>query len=223
MTYYAALAAAALTCYLLGSMNTALVTVFLIKHKDIRDYGSKNAGLTNVYRCFGSTCAAATVVVDIAKSLFVVYGTRWFLFGSGLVDSSGRDVLTACLISTLAAVIGHVFPIFYKFKGGKGILIAAMCMLFADPVVFVCEAVVFFVLVGITKYISVGSLAACVGFPVFSFVVDMLTLEDKTFMPAHIIIAFAMGALCFARHWSNIERLRNHTENKFTIKKNKEV
>ena len=104
MTYYAALAAAALTCYLLGSMNTALVTVFLIKHKDIRDYGSKNAGLTNVYRCFGSTCAAATVVVDIAKSLFVVYGTRWFLFGSGLVDSSGRDVLTACLISTLAAV-----------------------------------------------------------------------------------------------------------------------
>lgn len=219
MTYYAALAAVALICYLIGSMNTALVTVFLIKHKDIRNYGSKNAGLTNVFRCFGSVCASATIIVDVLKSLLIVYGTRWFLFDSGLVDSSGHDALTACLLSALAAVLGHIFPIFYKFKGGKGILIAAMCMLFADPVVFICEAVVFFALVGITRYISVGSLAACVGFPVFMFIVDMITLDDKTFMPVHIIIAFVMGALCFARHWSNLERLRNHTENKFMLKK----
>ncbi len=219
MTYYVALAVAALICYFLGSMNTAIITVFLIKRKDIREYGSGNAGLTNVYRCFGSLCAAVTVVLDVLKSILIIYGTKWFLFGSGIATSAGHDALSACLIATLAAVVGHVFPVFYRFKGGKGILIAAMCMLFSDPVVFACEAVIFFAFVGITRYISVGSMAACIGFPVFMFIIDILTLDDKAFMPMHVVIAFAIGTLCFAKHWPNIQRLRSHTENKFTIKK----
>ena len=221
--YIIAIFISAVISYLLGSCNSSIITVKLLKGEDIRKFGSGNAGLTNTLRCFGKLPALFTLIGDLLKGVIAVFICKFIctLLDAGI--GLDGDIRYIGYIACLFTVIGHIFPVYYGFKGGKGILIAAMCMLFADPVVFVCEAVVFFVLVGITKYISVGSLAACVGFPVFSFVVDMLTLEDKTFMPAHIIIAFAMGALCFARHWSNIERLRNHTENKFTIKKNKEV
>lgn len=195
---------------------------YIVKRKDIREYGSFNAGLTNVYRCFGVTTAALTLLNDILKGAVIVFGTR-LLLALSIFDGLKIDRLSVCMISTLFAVLGHCYPVFYKFKGGKGILLAAVCMLFTDPAVFLLELILFVILVAATKYISVGSMAACVGYPVF-------TLAWQTFANAflgahyeniglHLIIIFPMFALCFLRHFSNIRHIFSGDEKKFYFHK----
>lgn len=203
-------------------MNSAIIAVYLIKHKDIRCYGSKNAGLTNVYRCFGQTAAAATLLFDVVKAAVVVFGTRAVL-GLSAFKNLGVDSLSICMISALFAVTGHCFPVFYKFHGGKGILLAAMCMLFTDPVIFLLEAVMFVILVAATKYISVGSLAACIGYPTFTLIwqtaANKLFNADYKNIGLHVLIIFPMFLMCFFRHFSNIQKLWAGDEKRFTFHK----
>lgn len=216
------LAAVFAVSYVVGSLNSAIITVFLMKHKDIREYGSKNAGLTNVYRCFGPTTAAATFIMDIVKSAIVVFGTKAVLQFS-LFENLYVDALSICMISSLSAVIGHCFPLFYSLHGGKGILLGAMCMLFTDPMIFVFEAVLFAAMVAATRYISVGSLAACVGYPTFTLIWQ--TLANKCFDGSyeniwlHLLIIFPMFAICFFRHFSNIQKLWAGEERRFSFQK----
>lgn len=219
MNYIIALCAASLISYLIGSLNSAIVAGYLIKHKDIRNYGSNNAGLTNVYRCFGTTCAVITFLFDICKGFLVVYGTRLALFGSGLFSAEEHDVKTACMIVSLFAVLGHVFPIYYRFKGGKGILVAGMTMLAIDPIVFLFELLIFIILVAATRYVSLGSLATCVGYPIFTLIVEIFFRGFPHYTYSHAVIAGIIGLLCLLRHIPNIKRLINHTENKFKFKK----
>lgn len=208
--------------YVVGSLNSAIITVFIMKHEDIRDFGSKNAGLTNVYRCFGPATAAATFIMDIAKAAIVVFGTK-AVWGFSCFENLAIDEISLCTISALCAVVGHCFPAFYKFHGGKGILIAAMCMLFIDPVIFVLEAVLFVTMVATTKYISVGSLAACVGYPVFTLIWQ--TLANRHFGGSyeniwlHLLIIFPMFVICFFRHFSNIQNLWEGKERRFKLRK----
>lgn len=203
-------------------MNSAIIATFLISGKDIRDFGSKNAGLTNVYRCFGKTAAALTLIFDFLKGIIVVFVSR-LPFIIGLLSDTEYDVLSVSMVAALLAIIGHSFPIFYGFKGGKGILIAGVCMLATDPIVFVCEVVLFFTLVGITRYISVGSIACCIGYPVFTLIWQVVSVKlfdtDYEMILVHVIIALLIGALCFVRHLPNVKRLINHEENRFTIRK----
>lgn len=215
------MAVAAVFSYIVGSLNSAIIMVYLLKRKDIREYGSKNAGLTNVYRCFGAGCAAATFIMDLAKGFIVVFGTKYFLFGTGLFSSAEHDVITTCYIVSLFAVLGHVFPAFYKFKGGKGILVAAMCSLAINPIVFLCGFIILPSLTAITGYVSVGSIACCIGYPAFVYLSELLTSGVTEATAVHALIGGAMGLLCIMRHIPNIKRLINHTENKFTFKKEK--
>lgn len=215
------MAVVAVAAYVIGSLNSAIITVFVLKRKDIRDYGSNNAGLTNVYRCFGTTCAALTLAIDLLKGFAVVYGTKLALFGSGLFSDSEHSVKTACFIAAMFAVLGHVFPAFYGFKGGKGILIASMCTLAIDPLVFLFGISTMIIMTAATKYISVGSLACCFGFPFFVIIADLLTEGVGTSTYINAALAALMGVFCALRHISNIKRLIKHEENKFSFKKGK--
>lgn len=206
----------------MGSLNSAIIATFFVSGKDIRDFGSKNAGLTNVYRCFGKTAAALTLAFDFLKGILVILASH-LPFMIGILSDAEYDTLTVSMIAALFAVIGHSFPIFYGFKGGKGILIAAVCMLLIDPVVFVFEAVVFFSTVGITRYISLGSIACCAGYPIFTLLWQTLSVKlfdsDYRQIAVHVVLALLIGILCFLRHLPNVKRLINHEENKFSIRK----
>ena len=194
----------------------------MVSGKDVRDFGSKNAGLTNVYRCFGKTAAALTLIFDFLKGIIVVIASR-VPFIIGIISDADYDKLSISMVAALFAIIGHSFPIFYQFKGGKGILIAGVCMLVTDPIVFIFEAALFFSLVGITKYISVGSIACCIGYPIFTLIWQIISVNvfDANYymITAHVIIALLIGVLCFVRHLPNVKRLINHEENKFKIRK----
>lgn len=215
--YFLAVAIASVISYVIGSLNSAIISVYLIKREDIRKFGSNNAGLTNVYRCFGPGCAGVTLILDLAKGLIVVLGTMLVLFSSGMFDADEHNAATACLIVSFFAVLGHVFPAFYGFKGGKGILVAATCALAVNPWIFVFGVITMLLFVGITKYISVGSIACCLGYPAFIFLSELLRdgITNDTYI--HAAIAGAIGLLCLARHIPNIKRLINHTENKFSL------
>lgn len=216
------LAAVFLICYIIGSLNSAIIAVALIKHKDIRNYGSKNAGLTNVYRCFGQMAALATIFIDVSKAAVIVYGTKAVLHLPAFEDFK-LDALSVCLISVLFGVIGHCYPVFYKFHGGKGILLAAMCMVFTDPMIFLFEAIIFAVLVYATRYISVGSMAACLGYPVFTLLWQTLSNRflnsDYENIWLHVLIIFPLFILCFFRHFSNIQKLWKGEEKRFGFHK----
>ena len=206
----------------MGSLNSAIIATFFVSGKDIRDFGSNNAGLTNVYRCFGKLAAGLTLLFDFAKGVVVIIAAR-LPFMLNLLDKSQYDVLTVCGVAILFAIFGHSFPVFYGFKGGKGILIAGVCMLFADPVVFLCEFVLFVVTVALSRYISLGSILCCIGYPVLTFIwqtvgVTYLNLDYKNIW-IHTLLALLAGIFCFVRHMPNVKRLINHEENKFVLRK----
>lgn len=209
-------------CYIIGSLNSAIITTYLLKHEDIREHGSFNAGLTNVYRCFGISTAAATLLMDFLKGVVVIFGTKLVMHLSIFSDFR-LDVLSVCMISALFAVTGHCYPAFYKFRGGKGILLAAMCMVLTDPVVFLLEAIMFVTLVAVTKYISIGSLAACIGYPIFTLLWQ--TAANAWFggtyenISLHALIILPMFFMCYFRHFSNIQHLWSGEEKKFYFHK----
>lgn len=220
-TFYLLMPLVLIASYLVGSLNSAIVCTFLITGKDVRKYGSNNAGLTNVYRCFGKLPAGLTLLMDLLKGFAVVYLTKLVFVISQ--PPEWLDSVTACGLAALFAVLGHVYPIFYKFKGGKGILVAATCMVVIDPIVFVCELTLFVVLVAVTRYISVGSIACCVGYPLFTLAWQLLANAcfdgGYSNIAVHTLIAFFVGLLCFLRHMPNVKRLIAHEESKFVFKK----
>ncbi|MCD8005751.1 MAG: glycerol-3-phosphate 1-O-acyltransferase PlsY [Oscillospiraceae bacterium] len=218
--YYLALLAVAVVSYLIGSLNSAIISVSIIKRQDIRDFGSHNAGLTNVYRTFGGISAALTLIIDVLKGLIVVFGTEAALFWSGLFSAEEHSVVTACMIASMFAVMGHCFPIFYGFKGGKGILIAAVCTICINPLVFLFAVIVFLVVFITTRYVSLSSISCCVVYPICYILADLIMFGGvNLYTLVHVCIALAMGIFCFVRHYPNIQRLRNHTESKFTFRK----
>ena len=152
----------AVLSYLLGSFNSSILVVRLLKHQDIREFGSHNAGLTNTLRCFGKGCAALTLVGDLAKGIVAVLLSKGIceLLGTGL--TAQNDVHFIGYIAGIFAILGHVFPIYYHFKGGKGVLVGVSVFLGIDWKVFLCLIVIFAVVLAISKYVSLGSIVASV-------------------------------------------------------------
>ncbi|MCD7785005.1 MAG: glycerol-3-phosphate acyltransferase [Oscillospiraceae bacterium] len=218
--YYLALLVVAVVSYLIGSLNSAIISVRFIKRQDIRDFGSHNAGLTNVYRTFGGISAAMTLIIDVLKGLIVVFGTRAALFWSEFFSVDEHSVITACMVASMFAVMGHCFPIFYGFKGGKGILIAAVCTICINPLVFLFAVIVFLVVFISTRYVSLSSISCCFAYPICYILADLIMYgELNVYTAIHVIIALTMGIFCFVRHYPNVQRLRTHTESKFTFRK----
>jgi glycerol-3-phosphate acyltransferase PlsY len=191
-----------LFAYFLGSIPTGVVLTRAFSNVDIRTQGSKNIGATNVYRTAGKKLGALALLGDILKGLIPV------LIARGVLESPfwiGAVALTAFL--------GHLYPIFLKFKGGKGVatglgVFAALSPLPAFLAILVFAAVVFK-----WRYISLGSLAASASFPIF-LAWDFLN-PHKIYIPFAIIVA----ALIFYHHRENLDRLLGGRENKFGVKK----
>ena len=139
--------------YLLGSMNFAIIISKSKYKSDIRSYGSGNAGMTNMMRTFGKTAAALTLTGDAAKAL--VSGFMGYL----LLGYYGA------YIAGLFCILGHMFPIYYKFKGGKGVVTAYVSILMCDPIVFLILLFIFVIIVLFTKYISLGSVMCMMLYP----------------------------------------------------------
>ncbi len=191
--------------YLLGSINTAILVSKHFYHDDIRKYGSGNAGFTNVMRTYGKKAAIITFAGDILKTLVAIL-IGWCVFG----------YLTA-YIAGFACFLGHIFPVFYNFKGGKGVLCMATILLMLDWRIFLALLVVFVGIVMATKYISAGSVICAMMFPL------MLNRMNNTGIYMIEFVAIAIAVIVVIKHRENLKRIFNGTESKFKIKKSKET
>lgn len=209
----------AVLSYLLGSFNSSILVVRLLKHQDIREFGSHNAGLTNTLRCFGKGCAALTLVGDLAKGIVAVLLSKGIceLLGTGL--TAQNDVHFIGYIAGIFAILGHVFPIYYHFKGGKGVLVGVSVFLGIDWKVFLCLIVIFAVVLVISKYVSLGSIIAAACCPVVTFLFQFWRRGDLPmwYLWLNTGLAALMGAWVIYMHRTNIQRLKAGNENKFSF------
>ena len=190
--------------YLLGSVNFAIVISKAAYGKDIRDYGSKNAGMTNMMRTFGTKAAVMVLLGDVMKSILSVALSMLIC---------GIDV---AYIAGIACMIGHCFPVFYKFRGGKGFATAAGMVLAAEPLIFLICLIIFVVIVAATKYISAGSIITSLFFPL------ILNMVYRSAGGITLIMALCSVFLAFFilfNHRANVARLMKGEEKKFSFKK----
>ena len=207
----------AVLSYLLGSFNSSILVVRLLKHQDIRECASHNAGLTNTLRCFGKGCAALTLVGDLAKGIVAVLLSKGIceLLGTGL--TAQNDVHFIGYIAGIFAILGHVFPIYYHFKGGKGVLVGVSVFLGIDWKVFLCLIVIFAVVLAISKYVSLGSIIAAACCPVVTFLFQFWQRGDLPmwYLWLNTGLAALMGAWVIYMHRTNIQRIRDGKEYRF--------
>jgi glycerol-3-phosphate acyltransferase PlsY len=202
--------------YLIGSCNSAIIVVKLLKNEDIRNFGSKNAGLTNVLRCFGKGPALVTLLADLFKGFFTVFIIKAVVKAAGYTG----DIMTIGYIAGLLVMFGHIFPVWYGFKGGKGVLVTATVLLAIDPPTFAIVIPVFIIMLVITKYVSVSSITAAVAYPIVTFVMQnyIKHLETNTVL-IHTGLVCISTVLIVYMHRANIRRLMDGTENKFSFSK----
>lgn len=201
--------------YLLGSVNSAITVCRILKQDDIRKYGSKNAGLTNVLRVYGKGPALATLLFDLAKGVIAVLVCRFIVTNLLNVTLFNNEMFIG-YVAGLCVMLGHIFPVFYGFHGGKGVLIAATTLLAIDPLTCVFALSVFIIVVAITKYVSVGSICAGYAYPLFTVITQLL--RDINGVWLNTFMALVIGVLITYMHRTNIERLKAGTENKLSLK-----
>lgn len=219
MNVFFALILAAVIGYLLGSLNFSIITVRLMKGEDIRTMGSKNAGLTNTYRCAGPICALITLAGDLLKGIIAVAVARGLC---GLLDAGlnpGNDTHYIGYIAGLFAIIGHIFPVYYGFKGGKGVLVGVSTFIIVDFKVFVALLAIFIVILSISKYVSLSSIISTAYCPFATLLMSWL-VEGNTFGRSfiYLLLSIPMCVLVIWMHRTNIERLKTGTESKFSFK-----
>ena len=212
--FFVAFVVIAVAAYLIGSINFAIITTKIKAHKDIRDYGSGNAGMTNVLRTQGKGPAAIVLAGDFLKGVAAVgigYLAAWWLMGPDSLRLGGY-------IGFLFVLLGHLFPVFYQFKGGKGILASAGAVLALEPIVFGIILATFIIVVLLSKTVSLASICAAVMLPISMFFLRLFQHgQDIVF---ETIFACVIAALVIFMHRQNIVRLVHGTENKFGKKKN---
>ena len=192
--------------YLLGGLNGAIITARLFYRKDIRRYGSGNPGLTNFYRVFGKGGAALVVAIDVIKTVAPVLLGGW-LFGKYYdMTFLGRAV------TGFFVMLGHCFPVFYKFKGGKGVMAAGAIVIVLDWRMAIISWGTFLLLTALTRYVSLG---AMVGGATFPFLVAVFELGGVW----EVCVMTMCSILLIARHAPNIGRLVRHEESKFSIRR----
>lgn len=194
--------------YAIGCIQTAFIVGKLMGKIDIRDYGSGNAGTTNVTRVLGVKAGAIVFLCDVLKGI-AAYTICSLLFNGGGSFYEGASLLPG-IYAGLGVILGHDFPFYLKFKGGKGIASTLGLMLCIDlKVAFLTYAFGFLVVV-ITKYVSASSLTMVLAFIIFMFIFK--------FNIEACILALVISALAYYQHISNIKRLISGNENKFNIK-----
>lgn len=187
-----------LLAYLLGAIPTGLIVGKLFFNKDIRKFGSGNLGATNTFRVLGKKAGIYVTIFDVAKGVLpAIFPIIYDLDIHGIWFG-------------LTAIIGHVYPIYLKFKGGKAVATSAGVILGVNPVVFLIIAVIFFTLLFTTRMVSLTSILTSIGNFITTLFFDDLILQ---------IISFLIMLLIIIRHSSNIKRIISGTEPKIQFKK----
>ena len=187
--------------YLVGSIPTGVILARLFSATDIRREGSGNIGATNVYRVLGAKLGVITLVGDVLKGVVPVILTRFFM---------GDDVWIASV--ALSTFLGHLYPLFLGFHGGKGVATALGIFIVISPLVTAGGVIVFVVVVMRWKYVSLGSLAASASMPLFLVIGEYAVVYGA--------LGLMIGCLIFYRHGDNIKRLRDGKEKKLSRVRN---
>lgn len=194
----------AVAAYMLGSINGAIIASHMIFHDDVRNYGSHNAGLTNFYRNYGIKGVAIVIGIDIGKTALALFFGKLIL---GFFDVPDVGMLFA----DLCLVLGHMVPVFYQFRGGKGVMCAGISLFFIDWRLGLICAIIFVGVIAFSRYVSLGSIVTAAFFPLGV----LLTRHGGLCATIALVIA----VLIIAKHWQNIIRLIHHEESKLVIKK----
>lgn len=196
--------------YLLGSIPTGYLLVRLFRHQDIRAIGSGNIGATNVLRTGSKGLGAATFLLDVLKGCAAVWLGAFLAahFAPGLAYRNAQA------LAALAAILGHIFPVWLRFRGGKGVATGFGVFLVAAPTSALAAITVFAVCLAISRYVSLSSILGAASFPVFAW---FLVRGDR---PSFFLaVQFTVALLVILKHHQNIRRLLNGTENRFGAKK----
>ncbi|MFZ1840556.1 MAG: glycerol-3-phosphate 1-O-acyltransferase PlsY [Leptotrichiaceae bacterium] len=200
-----------LIAYVLGSIPNALWVGKTFKNIDVREHGSKNTGSTNAARVLGPKLGIFTLILDILKGALPTY--LGIVLGANLLTRiTGIDKLDIIVIG-MAAILGHTFSLFLKFKGGKAVATTLGVFLVLVPYAILILLVVFFVIFGLTKYVSLASIVSAVALPI--------TVYLTTRHIPLTILGIIIGLLVIIRHKENIKRLINGTESKLSFSKDK--
>ena len=185
--------------YLLGSINFAVIISTKNYNDDVRVHGSGNAGMTNMLRTYGKKAAALTLGGDALKAVLSAL-VGYFMMG-----------LLGAYIAGFFCILGHMFPVFFKFRGGKGVVTAATSMLMCNPIVFLILLVLFVLIVYIWRYISLASVLCVLLYPMILSGVDTLLIGGSGI---YMIFAILTTVLVVLKHRDNIKRLLDGKENK---------
>ena len=194
--------------YLVGSISTGYI-IGLINHVDIREMGSGNAGTTNAFRTLGKKAGIITFLGDFLKAFLLLLLIRYVIYD----DVEYVKLLE--LICGFGCVLGHNFPVWLKFHGGKGIAVTAGVFVAIDPLILPFGIPLFAIIVLTTKYVSVGSLAVLLLFPIW----NSIRFTEQPYYWAIVGVSCLYTVMAFFQHRQNIVRLMNGTENKIGQKK----
>ena len=199
----------ALVAYLLGGVNGAIILSRLVYKEDIRTLGSKNPGFTNFKRLHGFAPATfAVMAIDICKTVLPV------LLAKLVMQNAYGEGQLAAAAALLGCMLGHAFPVWYNFKGGKAVLTFLAGVWFVDWIAGLICFAIFVIILFTIRFMSVASMSFAVLFPIALFLLGCRN-------PITLIIMAVAGILVVARHHQNISRLRAGTESKFYLKKKK--
>lgn len=198
----------AVCAYFLGGINGSIIVSKYIFHKDVRKYGSGNAGLTNFFRTFGPVGVALVILIDVVKSIVAV------AIGGGLLGIVDYKVVGQ-IFAGFCLMMGHIFPAFYQFKGGKGVLCAGVMAIMIDWRVGLCCWVAFIVVVIFTRFVSLGSMISSLLCPIFMIIFSFEGIE--------CVLALLCALLIVVKHAENIVRLIGGTENRLDFGKHSPV
>ncbi|MDD4184621.1 MAG: glycerol-3-phosphate 1-O-acyltransferase PlsY [Candidatus Izemoplasmatales bacterium] len=192
--------------YLVGSIPFSYLLGKLIKGEDIRKKGSGNLGATNAYRVFGKLVGTLVLVLDTAKGGIIIA----LMMYTGIFV--GYDLFHP-LVYGLFAVLGHIFPIWFKFKGGKGVASSFGLLLAYNPLIAIIVIPIFILTEFLTRYVSVASTVASVFSLIYALVYVLIRQDDWIFL----VVTFVIVSLIIFKHRSNYIRLRNHQENRVRL------
>lgn len=191
--------------YLLGSINSSIIICKIMTGKDIREFGSGNAGATNALRTLGKKAGTLVFVFDALKTVAALCIVQ-------LIFNDNRAL--AVYFAGIGAVIGHNYPVWFGFKGGKGIVVSIVTVFFTDYKIGIVVFIVALLVMIITKYVSLGSIVG-------SVLLLLLSVIFKRSDPSYLVYAFIISVLAIYRHKVNIIRLIGGTESKIRLSSKK--
>lgn len=202
----------AIIAYLIGSINFSIIISKKMAGFDIREKGSGNAGTTNMLRAVGKKAAIITLVCDILKGIISIIIA---ILAGKIIKNLDKALLVQ--LAGIFVIIGHTFPVFFKFKGGKGIATSLGVLLMINWQIGLICLVFALVLIALTKMVSVGSIAAGILFPVLVIFINQNYIVESSNW-SYLIFSIIIALLVIFNHRANVQRILKGTENKLSLK-----